>query len=346
MSLPTSISKLNCLKGLNLTGCIKFEDFPEILEPMEHMQFLILEGTMVKELPLSIGNLIRLKTLNCHLCCRLKKLPSLWVGFRYLEVLNLSCSSILKIPDEFVCSTLLRDLDLSRTMIQTIPASIKQASQLSRLCLINCKFLLSLPELPVLRCLRAAGCTSLKTVSSSSTALTQGWNKYELFQGKLNFFNCPAWDRDAQSNIMADAKVRIMWVATASSKFREENSNVCLPLSLSHTHAHTLVLLNWISRFVCSQKIKVGAAAIFSRVINNMMFINVWQEKSYPPLVTIVCPAYGIPSWFRYHNKGSSIKLPPDWIRPDFLGSALCACCCCLQQLSAFELESKVQFQY
>ncbi|XP_050116006.1 disease resistance protein RPV1-like isoform X2 [Malus sylvestris] len=236
-SIPESICKLKSLNILNLGGCSAFYEFPQILEPMEHLNFLSLKGTALEKLPSSIGKLIGLQTLDLDECKNLnvvprsiysltnlatlkfrdcwglKELPSGSVGLLSLKVLDLFHTRISEIPDGVVGSTSLQDLDLTGTMIRSIPASIKQASQLHTLSLIGCKQLQSLPELPVLCNLKAQGCTSLKTVSSSRAALTQGWDKYVAF-GKLDFFDCPKLDHNARSNIMDDGQLRVMRVAT------------------------------------------------------------------------------------------------------------------------------------
>ncbi|TQE09473.1 hypothetical protein C1H46_004966 [Malus baccata] len=191
-SLPTSICKLNSLERLNLAGCLQFQCFPEILAPMEHLNFLSLSETAVKELHSSIENLIGLQTLQLYRCkklkcipnsiynlnslqtltfggcLKLKKLPQFRVGLRSLEELNFSYCGILEIPDHLVCLTSLRELDLSGTLIPSIPESIKQSSQLSVLRLTKCKKLLSIPELPAgLQILEAQGCLALETASKS-----------------------------------------------------------------------------------------------------------------------------------------------------------------------------------
>ncbi|XP_008235905.2 PREDICTED: TMV resistance protein N-like [Prunus mume] len=205
VSLPTNIWKLKSLESLDLSCCSKFQNFPEILEAMEHLEFLNLSGTSVKELPPSIGNLVALRKLDLG-----------------------DCNNLEVVPDDLFYLTSLQELDLSSTKIKRIPASIKQAAQLSCLCLRDCKSLEFLPELPpLLQCLEAEGCTSLKTVSSSSTAITQGWEEYIFSRGlheKHIFSNCRRLDESARSNIMGDAQLKIMRMATASSKFKEDRS--------------------------------------------------------------------------------------------------------------------------
>ncbi|XP_016650795.1 PREDICTED: TMV resistance protein N-like [Prunus mume] len=263
VSLPTNIWKLKSLRSLDLQDCSNFQNFPEISKPIEHLEFLDLSRTAVKELPPSIGNLVALRELKLQYC-------------KNLEV----------VPDELFCLTSLQVLDLSCSKIKSLPASVKQAAQLSRLFLYSCKSLESLPELPpLLQHLEAEGCTSLKTVSSSSTALAQGWEKYKFSRGLHEqhiFFECPELDENARSNIMADAQLRIMRMATALSKFKEDK----IEKTSYNSNEESL------------------------------------RKRSF---VGIRCCGNEIPNWFSHKSEGCSIKieLPRDWFSTDFLGFAL-----------------------
>ncbi|XP_021816093.1 TMV resistance protein N-like isoform X2 [Prunus avium] len=330
--LPSSIECLFGLTEINLSSC-KSLYFPEVLEPMEHLKLLILSCTSIKELPSSIGNLIRLQGLDLHECkklevvpnviynlstlqflnfdgcSKLKKLPPVSVdsvGLLSLEDLYLRKCSILEIPDGLVCLTSLRGLNMRETKIKSIPASIKQAAQLSRLRLIDCKSVESLPELPpFLQRLEAQGCTSLKTVSSSSsTALAQRWDEYIFFPGRHeihNFSSCPKLDQNSQSNIMANAQLSIMRMATASSKFKEEQIELARFLEdLDDSYNDT------------------DSEDEFDRE-------DMIQEDFGRSSIFITCSGYEIPNWFSHQSEGSSIKieLRPDWFSTDFLGFAL-----------------------
>ncbi|XP_024156960.1 disease resistance protein RPV1 isoform X2 [Rosa chinensis] len=80
VSLPTSICKLKSLKTFCLIGCSSFENFPEILEPMELLESLSLGGTKLKELPSLIENV----------CCPNSILPPssviLWPSMSMLDL--------------------------------------------------------------------------------------------------------------------------------------------------------------------------------------------------------------------------------------------------------------------
>ncbi|RXH97872.1 hypothetical protein DVH24_010197 [Malus domestica] len=209
--LPSSICKLKYLESLDLQ-CHKFSKFPEILKPMEHLVSLSLEDTAVEMLPSSIGNLIRLQDLKLSCCKRLKDVPTSIYSLTNLKRLDFcGCWRLEKLPSSSVGFLSLEELVLSCSGILEIPASIKQASRLSILDLNYCERLQSIPELPVLCNVRAEGCMSLKIVSSSRTALTQGWDKPHYCI--RDFTNCPKLDNNSRSNIMDDAQITIMRMA-------------------------------------------------------------------------------------------------------------------------------------
>lgn len=108
--LPTSICKLKCLSLLSLARCSELAFFPEILEPMECLEELSLIETGIRELPLSIKNLIGLKTLTLHFCDALEVVPYTIYNMR-LEYLNLYCCQKLKSLPELPFS--IKHLDAS-----------------------------------------------------------------------------------------------------------------------------------------------------------------------------------------------------------------------------------------
>ncbi|CAN6685042.1 unnamed protein product [Malus baccata var. baccata] len=222
--LPSSICEWKYLESLDLSWAPRFSKFPEILKPMEHLVSLNLGGTAVEMLPSSIGNLNRLQDLNLSCCFQLKDVPTSIYSLTNLKCLNFDgCGRLEKLPSSSVGFLSLEELGLRCSGILEIPASIKQASRLSILGLINCKRLQSIPELPVLCNVKAEGCTSPKKVSSSRTALTQGWDKPNYCY--RDFTNCPKLDNNSRSNIMDEAQITIMRMATvAPFKFRKRHS--------------------------------------------------------------------------------------------------------------------------
>ncbi|KAJ6291441.1 hypothetical protein OIU76_023502 [Salix suchowensis] len=62
--VPSSIQSLKKLDALSIGGCSKVESFPEITVPMESLTFLLLDNTCIKEIPLSlVKHMISLQTL-------------------------------------------------------------------------------------------------------------------------------------------------------------------------------------------------------------------------------------------------------------------------------------------
>ncbi|RXH87763.1 hypothetical protein DVH24_034663, partial [Malus domestica] len=308
--LPTSSMRcLLCLTKLKLRNCINIASLLPSICKLKSLEELDLSRcSALRVVPSSIYELTNIKTLSFSCCRKLRNFaqPTAGsVGFLSLEVLNLHGSGILEIPEGVICSTSLRVLNLGKTKIRSIPSSIKQVSQLFRLCLFGCKSLRSLPELPMLRRLHADFCKSLKTVSSSRTAITRCWNRYELLQEEHTFIECPSLGYDARSSIMVDSQLRIMRVATASSRLKEEKEDyVCFSTASSNLEEEEEEEY-YEEHCECSYKED--------------------YEKYSGPLVTIVCPGDEIPNWFVHQNEGASINvpLPANWFREGFLGFAL-----------------------
>ncbi|KAG4991510.1 hypothetical protein JHK87_024967 [Glycine soja] len=83
VTIHESIGFLGKLKFLDAVGCSKLrchslESFPEILGKMENITELVLEASAIKELPFSFQNLIRLQILQLR-CCGMFRLPSSFV---------------------------------------------------------------------------------------------------------------------------------------------------------------------------------------------------------------------------------------------------------------------------
>ncbi|KAJ4723744.1 Disease resistance protein (TIR-NBS-LRR class) family [Melia azedarach] len=160
-SLSTNICKLKSLSRLQITFCSNFERFPEIMEQMESLEFLDLQGTKIKELPSSIELLSGLKHLNCR---ELGSLPP-YSGLSAFRWLTLRECDIREIPQDIGCLSSLEMLDLSANDFEILPPSIKQLSRLQILDLRDCNMLRSLPAMPpCLRYLDAQNCKRLESL--------------------------------------------------------------------------------------------------------------------------------------------------------------------------------------
>ncbi|KAG7945347.1 hypothetical protein I3843_15G147200 [Carya illinoinensis] len=94
--LPRSL-KLRSLCRLNLGYCLSLRDLPEIKCKMESLCKLVLYGTAIEELPLSIGNIVGLEQLFLWDCKNLMRLPIALIQLQYLRWLSFaSCTNIVK----------------------------------------------------------------------------------------------------------------------------------------------------------------------------------------------------------------------------------------------------------
>ncbi|KAL9437594.1 hypothetical protein AB3S75_023460 [Citrus x aurantiifolia] len=98
--LPRTISALKYLSTLNLSGLLKFREFPEKTLSKDQLLEIHLEGTAIRGLPASIELLSGNVLLNLKDCNNLKSLPSTINGLRSLRMLHLcGCSKLKNAPE-------------------------------------------------------------------------------------------------------------------------------------------------------------------------------------------------------------------------------------------------------
>ncbi|KAH7525079.1 hypothetical protein FEM48_Zijuj06G0187000 [Ziziphus jujuba var. spinosa] len=151
-NLP-SLSYHGALCELLLRDCQLLEQLPYMKE-LRTLEKLDLSGCcLLKEIPdgESLSQMRNLRQLLLSDCTNLRKLPVLG-ALEKLEVLNLSgCSAVTGIADlSFNRITSLRQLNLSETNIEVLPASLSKLVNLHQLLLRDC---INLEELPSLESL-------------------------------------------------------------------------------------------------------------------------------------------------------------------------------------------------
>ncbi|XP_048421890.1 probable disease resistance protein RPP1 isoform X2 [Pyrus x bretschneideri] len=160
VSLPNYICKLKYLEELDLCWCSKLENFPEILEPMEHLKFLNLSGTAVKELPSSIEFFPGLKIIQLKGCYRLSSIPKSICKLKCLEELDISASGIRNFPEILEPMDNLKSLNISRTSVEQLYTS-------------------SIEFLPALENIELEGCNMLSCISKSMLKYVKRPDEYE-----------------------------------------------------------------------------------------------------------------------------------------------------------------------
>nr|DAD46088.1 TPA_asm: hypothetical protein HUJ06_004318 [Nelumbo nucifera] len=220
--LPRNIYNLNSLENLILSGCsnlknlpskswisffccwksTRIRDFfsdlcflhrnvsesaiPNGLGGLSSLQELNLSYTNFCSLPTTIICLPQLQFLKLENCTKLKSLPELPSSLKGLNAEG--CTAMEILPNLGKLSSL-KELNLCKSNLCSLPSSINCISQLKILRLENCTRLKSIPDLPSsLKCLKADGCTSLEKMSNigSLTSLQ------ELSLCRSNFCRLPS----------------------------------------------------------------------------------------------------------------------------------------------------------
>ena len=246
-SLPNSICDLKSLGTLIVSGCSKLNKLPEDLGRLQCLRNLQADGTAITQPPISLVLLTNLEKLSFSGCKVSKsnnwisslmsrflhteksdaiglRLPSL-SGLCFLKSLYLSdCNLVEGAIDNKLCHLdSLEVLDLSRNNFVSIPADISGLPNLTDILVRECKRLEKLPKLPPsIKLLDACGCTSLKSLSTTSPIrpLKSTWHR----PVKFILWNCSG--------------VAHYYLAMALDKFHE----VFLSLSLSLSMCLCLVL--------------------------------------------------------------------------------------------------------
>lgn len=161
---PWSVDRNKRRKPGTLTfcRCISLRCLPKL---SGNIKYLDLSGTAIEELPTSIPSLNNLILLDLSDCKFIKSLPSSIRQMESLKCLKLSNSVVFdKFPAELPRNIV--ELNMGNTMIEQVPASIKNASSLEVFCLGKCQRLVNLPtsicELKSLKHLDLHECSKLE----------------------------------------------------------------------------------------------------------------------------------------------------------------------------------------
>ncbi|XP_056162255.1 disease resistance protein RPV1-like isoform X2 [Syzygium oleosum] len=190
MKLDPSIRHLRRLTTLNLRFCNELNMLPIELGHMKALKELLIDGTSVQEIPMSMGYMEKLEIFSASNCLQLSHLPDSVCGLTALSVLSLENAKITRIPasveklvklrilslkdcrwigrlPDSICNlrNSLEELDITGTGISELPNSITCLGRLKVLKMDSC-FIRELPReignLVNLEELHASHCRSLK----------------------------------------------------------------------------------------------------------------------------------------------------------------------------------------
>ncbi|KAL9432015.1 hypothetical protein AB3S75_027096 [Citrus x aurantiifolia] len=359
--LPSSFENLPGLESLFINGCSKLDKLPDNIGNLESLYYISAAKSAISQLPSSVTDSNVLGILSFSSCKGLVSLPrSLLLGLSSLGLLDISDCAVMEIPREISCLSSLTDLHLSGNNFESLPASIKQLSQLSSLDLKNCKMLQSLPELPL--CLKSLDLTDCKMLQSlpalplclESLALT-GCNmlrsipKLPLCLKYLNLEDCnmlrslPELSLCLQS-LNARNCNRLQSLPEIPSCLQELDASVLEKLSKPSPD-----LRQWAPGCLESQPIYFGftnCLKLNGKANNKILAdsqlrirhmaiasLRLGYEKANNEKLSelrgslIVLPGGEIPDWFSNQSSGSSIyiQLPPHSFCRNLIGFAFCA---------------------
>ncbi|XP_055962050.1 disease resistance-like protein DSC1 [Mercurialis annua] len=242
-TLPSSMCNLKSLEILDVSGCSRLKQFPEISETMDHFESLNLGGTAIEELPASIDNLKALRSLKLKNCRKLAYLPETLGNLKSLDMLHLqNCRKLGNMPASLTVSSSIQasgcymlksvselsslssiwKLDLSDNRFESLPGSIQQLHQLWELDISFCDRLKSLVHLPwSLQYLNAHDCRSLENVSAPIPffGFDDDMSSY-IEEKKFEFTNCVKLDPNKSwGKVLAEVENRLQRSASVLNKF-------------------------------------------------------------------------------------------------------------------------------
>ncbi|XP_044504317.1 disease resistance protein RPV1-like isoform X1 [Mangifera indica] len=223
--LPLSIQSLSKLERLNLADCWRLKSLPSSIGKLKSLKYVNLSGCWkLNSLPDEIGNLEALIELDAS-GSGIREVAPL-SGLQCLKYLNLFDCGITELPSSLGQLTSLESLNTGRNKFESIPASIINLSNLSRLRLWDCDVLKSLPELPSsIQLIEAWNCKSLELLCGLSI-LSSTTGRFKA----INFVNCFKLDQSALEDIVKSALQNIQQSATGSTSFRHDpDGYICFP---------------------------------------------------------------------------------------------------------------------
>ncbi|XP_059430135.1 disease resistance protein RPV1-like [Corylus avellana] len=277
-SLPSSISNLERLSWLTLSNCPELDKLPEQWGNMQALRVFDAEGTAIKQLPSSFGDLNNLYSLklsgsspNSSNCMSLVSFSK----FNSLAELDLSNCNLSEdeFRIEFECLSSLGNLKLSRNNFRNPPSFISCLPNLKALDLSECTSLqsISLPE-PIVE-LRADGCTSLERIDVQRISILKNRSKKYL-----DVYNCRFW----------------------GSMFILNN-------------CRKLVEIQNLERLQCVPELVMMGSCNNLSSESTESVLQMMCKANYSN--SVLLPGSEIPNWISHRAMGSSVsfRVPPSW---------------------------------
>ncbi|KDO40698.1 hypothetical protein CISIN_1g0007802mg [Citrus sinensis] len=164
--LPSSFENLPGLEVLFVEDCSKLDNLPDNIGSLEYLYYILAAASAISQLPSSVALSNMLRSLDSSHCKGLESFPRTFLlGLSAMGLLHISDYAVREIPQEIAYLSSLEILYLSGNNFESLPAIIKQMSQLRFIHLEDFNMLQSLPELPLcLKYLHLIDCKMLQSL--------------------------------------------------------------------------------------------------------------------------------------------------------------------------------------
>ncbi|GAY68183.1 hypothetical protein CUMW_262150 [Citrus unshiu] len=322
-SLPSSLCKFKSLTFLEIIDCQNFKRLPDELANLEALEKLTIDGTAIREVPESLGQLAILRWLKLTNCSELESISSSIFKLKYLESIEISnCSNFKRFLEIPYCntdgSTGIKRLNSCELVLkecsnfENLPSSLS----LTSLEIIDCQNYKRLPDelgnLKALKQLIVHG-TAIREVPESLSQLLQ---LVELDLSSNNLQRIP-------ESLGRLSSLESLVLSNYNLERLPESLNQLSSLKYLRLFENSL---EGIPEYLRSLPSKLTSLNL-SVDLRNCLKLNLnelneivkdgWMKQSFHGNIGIVksvfFPGNKIPKWFRYQSMESyvTLKTPP-----------------------------------
>ncbi|KAH9726992.1 Disease resistance-like protein DSC1 [Citrus sinensis] len=338
--VSANLYKLKSLLKLYLNGCLSLENFSEILEKMEHLDYIVLERMEIQELPSSYDNVQGHETQGLEGCSEQDNLPDNICNLKSFEYIGARGSAISQLPSSLSGSNPLQVLSFSgcRSLV-TIPASILSSglSSLDRLDLRGCGLTAIPQEIGCLSSLKELDICENNFESLPASIMQLSRLTY-LYLSKCNMLlSLPELSLSLKWLDASNCK-RLQSLPEIPSSLEEVDASVFEKLSKhSHYDENERAYVSSSIEFWFTNSMKLDNEANNKNLADSQLRIQhmaiaslrLFSELTEPCILKgpiIVLPGSEIPEWFSNQSSGSQITLQlPQHCCQNLVGFALCA---------------------
>ncbi|KOM32033.1 hypothetical protein LR48_Vigan01g158900 [Vigna angularis] len=328
---PFEFSEMKFLKKLCLSGCTKFENFPETQDTMENLAVGLQELSLrscwnLESIPSSIGRLTRLCKLDLAYCESLQTFPSTIFKLKLRKLDLCGCLRLRTFPEIPEPAQTFSHINLTETAIKDLPSSFDNLVNLRSLQLNKCTDLESLPNsivnLKHLCKLDCSGCAKLTEIPTHIGSLS---SLMELSLSESGIVNLPESIAHLSSLKLLDLSdsKNLECIPQMPPFLKQLVALDCPSIRqvLSNRNRSESKEGVFKFHFTNAQQLDSGARANIEEDARLRMTHDTYRS------VFFCFPGTAVPHWFPFRSEGSSVSVNEDlsFCSDDrLIGFALC----------------------